>query len=1159
MSKLENITAGTFVKGLVDNEVVEVIAVVQRGSSVLDIVFKDNNGGLKNQLLYRDNEKFLEVVEDSVRWSFNCDANLMKLFLEAYRINLAHIFDPYLAVHVSEIEPLPHQILAVYQEMLPRLPLRYILADDPGAGKTVMTGLFIKELILRGDLRRCLIVSPGSLVEQWQDELFRKFGLRFEILTNDRAESAVSGNVFADIDYCIAKLDKLARSDKLQQKLRITDWDLIVVDEAHKMSATVWGGEIKYTKRFALGRLLSDISRHFLLLTATPHNGKNEDFHLFMSLVDPDRFEGVTHTHNLSVDISDVMRRLVKEELLKFDGTPLFPERRAYTINYDLSSKEVELYNDVTNYVREEFNRADSLTNERRNTVGFALTILQRRLASSPEAIYQSLRRRIERLENRLVEIQSGGITSSCTDESEVEDDYDDIPSAEIELIDDKISDRASASTSIYEFEEEIKVLRRLADKAEKVRASGEDRKWSELSLLLQGDERMFASDGQREKLIIFTEHRDTLNYLAGKIGSLLGNNDYVVTIHGGMSRDDRHRAEELFMNDKDVRILLATDAAGEGINLQRAHLMVNYDLPWNPNRLEQRFGRVHRIGQTEVCHLWNLVSKDTREGMVFQRLFSKLERESKALGGKVFDILGKITFDNVSLRDLLIKAIRYGNDPVVRNKINEAVDNSLEREHLERLLRERALSEDTINVSKVLKVREDIDRMEAHKLQPYFIEAFFIKAFQHLGGKIKPREKGKYEITFVPSSIIEHSIQISSGVPILHKYERVCFDKNFSESAVIIAPGHPLLEAVIEIIVKKSSDVMKKGCIFIDDDDIGTKARLLFTVEDSIQDGTVDSKGERRVISRDVNFIEIYEDGTATSCGYAPYLDYRAAELGEQETILKYINDKKLFSENIEGYAIDYAVEKIIPKHLEEVKKRKLSSLNKVSKAVKERLTSEIQYWDFRAAELKRKEAAGEANQKLNSQNASRRAEELESRMKKRLAEIDQAKMISALSPVIVSGALVIPKGLLCEILGKTDDNLFAQKDRKGIELIAMEAVMASEHEQGYTPCDVSAEKRGYDIESVREDNSSKSLRFIEVKGRIKGASTVTVSINEIRTALNKPENFILALVEVEKNIPMKTVYLKRPFRSAPDFTATSVNFNITELIRQSEVIYER
>lgn len=723
MTKLEDITVGSSVKGIISNSTVTIVAVQWYGNNVLEITYKDSHGQPGNQMLLRDEEINLTVMDNSLPWSFDADGEQMKLASEAYRISLAHLFDPYLAVHTSSVEPLPHQISAVYQEMLPKLPLRYVLADDPGAGKTIMTGLFIKELIARGDLKRCLIVSPGSLVEQWQDELFSKFHLTFQILTNDRMESAVTGNVFNEVDFCICRLDKLARNEQLQEKLKVSEWDLIVCDEAHKMSATIWGGEVKYTKRFQLGKLLSNITKNFLLLTATPHNGKDEDFHLFLSLVDPDRFEGIHNTSEQTIDVSDVMRRLTKEELLKFDGTPLFPERIAYTVNYSLSPQEAQLYQAVTDYVQEEFNRADNLNNERKTTVGFALTILQRRLASSPEAIYQSLRRRRERLEHRLAEEKMGKRAADYTDAAYDIDDDDDLTPDEQEAVEEKVVDHASAAATIAELEIEIKTLKRLEKMANDVRVSGVDRKWDELSSLLQDNQAMYGEDNQREKLIIFTEHKDTLNYLAGKIRALLGDDEAVVTIHGGMLRDERRKTEQLFKQDVGVRILIATDAAGEGINLQRAHLMINYDLPWNPNRLEQRFGRIHRIGQTEVCHLWNLVANETREGYVFQRLFLKLEEERQALGGKVFDILGKVSFDNKSLRDLLIEAVRYGNDPEVRARLNRVVDKSLDPQIFRDIIRENALTDDVMDIHMVNAIREDMERVEAHKLQPHFIE----------------------------------------------------------------------------------------------------------------------------------------------------------------------------------------------------------------------------------------------------------------------------------------------------------------------------------------------------------------------------------------------------------------------------------------------------
>ena len=1170
MPRLEEITAGSQVKGIAAGEPVTVIAVQWYGNAAVEITFKNSKGQLASQIVYREDESQLEILGDHVPWSFDADADRMRLVSEAYRINLAHIFDPYLAVHTSSIEPLPHQISAVYQEMLPRLPLRYILADDPGAGKTIMTGLFIKELIVRGDLKRCLIVTPGNLSEQWQDELYRKFHLRFEILTNDRIESAVSGNIFTEMPFCIARLDKLARNETLQEKLKVTDWDLIVCDEAHKMSATVWGGEIKYTKRFNLGRLLSEITRNFLLLTATPHNGKSEDFQLFLSLIDQDRFEGAARSSNHAVDVSDVMRRLVKEELLKFDGTPLFPERRAYTVNYDLSSREAQLYNEVTDYVREEFNRADKLNNERKTTVGFALTILQRRLASSPEAIYQSLRRRRERLEHILAEEKMGrrGEEYSKKFALPTDDDFDedDYTAAELEDAEENVTDRASAANTISEMEAEICTLKRLEQMANAVRASGEDRKWDELSRLLQDEKNMFSPEGQREKLIIFTEHRDTLRYLSDKIRNLFGSDESVVTIHGGMLRDERRKVEELFKQDKNVRILIATDAAGEGINLQRAHLMVNYDLPWNPNRLEQRFGRIHRIGQTEVCHLWNLVSKETREGMVFQRLFEKLEEEREALGGKVFDILGKMTFDNRHLRDLLIEAVRYGNDPEVRARLWQVVDHSMDRQKLQELLEERALTEDTMDIHRIMAIREDMERIEAHKLQPHFIEAFFVEAFRSVGGQIRPRESGRYEVTSVPFAVRNRDMQMGFGEPVLQRYERVCFDKSGCNlpglpPAELICPGHPLLEATIDLVRERNADLLKRGAVFVDDSDDGDQARLLFYIEDCIQDGVILNDGSKRVISKQVHFVELLADGSTRHAGYAPYLDYRAATEPEQTAIRSYMNTQVWLTSGVEDRARGYAIAQIIPQHFAQVRQHKQQMLDKITKAVKERLTAEIQYWDFRAADLKQKEAAGKINARLNSQMAARRAEDLAARMQRRLDELDKERMISPAPPIVTGGALVIPRGLLSRLLNVPVANPFGGTDKKAVELAAMNAVLAIEQQLGYQPKDVSADKVGYDIESAippQLRTGENTLRFIEVKGRTKGATTVTVSKNEILTGLNKPEEFILAVVEVD-GPTTNTVYLKHPFRNAPDFTATSVNFDLMDLIRSAEIVFQK
>jgi SNF2 family DNA or RNA helicase len=726
MTTLEQITPDSSIAGIVPDGLVTVVAVKWIGTVALEVTYRDAAGRLGSELLYRDREPTLTVATHGKPWSFDGDGALFRLVSEAHRISLAHLFDPLLAVHTSLVEPLPHQITAVYEEMLARQPLRFLLADDPGAGKTIMTGLFIKELMARGDLSRCLIVSPGSLVEQWQDEMDSRFHIPFEIMTNDKLEAARTGNWFQENPLVICRLDKLSRNADVQAKLEQTNWDLIVCDEAHKMSATYFGSEVKYTKRYRLGQLLAGLTRHFLLLTATPHNGKEADFQLFMALLDGDRFEGKFRDGAHLADPSDLMRRLVKENLLKFDGTPLFPERIAYSVTYSFSNPEAGLYRRVTEYVREEFNRADDLENEgRRGTVGFALTILQRRLASSPEAILQSLRRRRERLEKRLREEQllkrgaearlaaDTGLPSLTPDDIE---EIEEAPDAEVEETEERILDQATAARTIAELRAEIATLADLEKPALKVRQSGTDRKWDELSKLLQNNAEMFDAHGHRRKLVIFTEHRDTLNYLAECIRALIGRPEALVTIHGGIGREDRRKAQASFTQDKDVGILVATDAAGEGINLQRAHLMVNYDLPWNPNRLEQRFGRIHRIGQTEVCHLWNLVAKDSREGEVYHRLLEKLNEEREALKGQVFDVLGELTFEDRPLRELLLEAVRYGDRPEVRNRLFQVVDKALDREQLQKLIEGRALTNDTMDVSRVRAIREDMERAEARR-----------------------------------------------------------------------------------------------------------------------------------------------------------------------------------------------------------------------------------------------------------------------------------------------------------------------------------------------------------------------------------------------------------------------------------------------------------
>jgi SNF2 family DNA or RNA helicase len=1184
MSRLEELQPNAAVKGILPDALVTVVTTQWFGSEALELTYKTVAGKVANELLYRHDEPRIEVVEEGRPWSFDGDGALFRLVSEAHRIRLAHLFDPLLAVHTSLVDPLPHQITAVYGSMLPRQPLRFLLADDPGAGKTIMAGLLIKELIARGDLQRCLVVCPGALAEQWQDELYRRFSLPFEILTNDKLEAARTGNWFFETNLVIARLDKLSRNEDVQAKLAAPEiqWDLVVCDEAHKMSATFFSGEIKYTKRYKLGQLLGSITRHLLLMTATPHNGKEEDFQLFMALLDADRFEGRFRDGVHVTDVSDLMRRMVKESLLKFDATPLFPERLAHTIPYQLSDAEARLYAAVTDYVRGEFNRAEALQNDKRaGTVGFALTILQRRLASSPEAIYQSLRRRRERLEKRLREeelLQRGALASfdavanlPTMTEEDIED-IEDSPDDEQEAAVEEVVDQATAARTIVELKAEIHTLTGLESLALSVRRAGEDRKWRELSGLLTeifSDTRTTpptetatgpvlegVATSSAQKLVIFTEQRDTLNYLEQRISTLLGRKEAVVVIHGGMGREDRMKAQEAFRHDPTVQVLVATDAAGEGINLQRAHLMVNYDLPWNPNRLEQRFGRIHRIGQTEVCHLWNLIAEGTREGEVYRTLLEKLDEARKALGGQVFDVLGKLQFEGRPLRELLIEAIRYGEQPEVRGRLTKVVENAFNRSQIQDLLEERALAHDSMDASRVHRIREDLERADARRLQPHYIESFFLEAFQRLGGSAKQRESRRYEITHVPPPVRNRDRLIGVGEPVMPRYERIAFEKALvapqgQPLAAYVFPGHPLLDATIDLTLERHRDLLRRGTVLVDDRDPGTSPRVIFYLEHSIQDAVSTRAGDRRIVSKQMLYVEVNAAGEPRHLQYAPYLDFRPLAGSESDVVTILARPEAAWiTRDLESKAQAHAIATVVPAHLAEVRGRTVDRIDKTEAAVKDRLTKEINYWDHRAEELRLQERAGRAPARLNSVEARKRADALQSRLEKRIEELRLERQLSALPPVVLGGLVIVPAGLLAAVAG--NPTTAEAPDTQASAARARAAIMDVERALGFDPIDRETDKLGYDIES-RVPGTGK-LRFIEVKGRVAGADTITVTRNEILYSLNKPDDFILGIVQFHDDDRHTVHYVRQPFQREPDFGVTSVNYDFAELLARAE-----
>ncbi|MER7457497.1 helicase-related protein [Micromonospora sp. NPDC126480] len=1066
-------------------------------------------------MLFRADEAKLSASDAGSR-PFDADADGFRLVAEAQRISLAGLFDPMLAVATSDVQPLPHQIRAVYGEMLDRTPLRFLLADDPGAGKTIMAGLYVKELLLRDDVKHCLIVAPGGLVDQWQDELFFKFGLRFDILTTAMVDAALGSSVFEQYPLLIARMDQLARNEDLAAQLDDAEFDLVVVDEAHRMGAHYFGGKLNKTRRFQLGERLRDRTRHLLLMTATPHAGKEEDFQLFLTLLERDGFEGKFKAGVHNPDTSGLMRRMVKEDLLTFEGKPLFPERIAQTVPYELTADEQDLYERVTEYVREEMNRAARLDDKRRNTVGFALTVLQRRLASSPEAIYRSLMRRAERLKRRRDDLIHGrGVSDEPVPVDPRDLDDDEHSAEEVEQLEEELLDSATAARTIEELNVELADLDELIHVARWVRNLDTDRKWVELRKILKDNRLIHPGAKKPRKLIIFTEHRDTLDYLARKIRSLFGRPDTVQAIHGGVRRADRRAITEEFTKSPTCQVLLATDAAGEGLNLQAAHLMVNYDLPWNPNRIEQRFGRVHRIGQTEVCRLWNLVAANTREGEVFTRLLQKVEEQRKAYGGKVFDVLGS-AFDETPLRELLVEAIRYGDLPETRAKMEQVIDASVAH-GLKELLEERALTHDAMSDVDLTQIQQLMDEARARRLQPHYVEWAFRLAFQRLGGRLTRRERGRYEISHVPAAIRA----VTKHGPVATRYERVTFDLDRIDAddkprADLLAPGHPLHDAVAELTISQLRPALERGTVLISPQI--EEPTLLVGVVEEVVDGTGES------IARRFGYAYVDATGRVTPAGPAPYLDCVPAPQTPAVAAAK----KLAWLGDAEAKARTWIIGHQLRDYLAEVSPRRLAEIERTRTRVDQRLAHESNRLIGEAIAAQEKEQAG-IKPKESSDSLLRKAQDLQVRRDSRLALLDRQAQLATKPPRIMTAALVLPLSMVRREI-PADAPIHAT-EAKAVEQRGIDLVLAAERSLGREPQEQTFHNPGYDVLSSPADGGP-SIR-IKVKARLAGAEDFHVTHNEIVTGKNAAPHYRLALVTVSRAGPEydQVRYVADPF----------------------------
>src|SRR5713101_3530714 len=586
------------------------------------------------------------TIQETTR-SYGGDCNLLRLGLQAYMLGIAYEFDPYFGLSISRVDPLPHQLEAVYDYLLKLARVRFLLADDAGAGKTIMAGLLVRELKLRGLVERILIVAPSNLAFQWQRELKEKFDEKFFVVKGDDIRDQFGVNQWLEQKQLITSLD-LAKRTEILPGLRQVHWDLIIVDEAHRMS---WSPPARKTARYALGELLRDISDHMLLLTATPHKGDPANFSLFLQLLDADAYADVRSIREaMDRRRAPFYLRRTKEAMVYFperqaDGSwvakKIFTKRIPHTVDFQIDGPEFDLYKSVTRFVKRMSARAAAAGDDpRARAVGFLMALYQRRLASSTHAVCCSLENRAKRLELGLKKAQE--IARTAPPDLPDPEDLEEMDEGDRERL-EAMLEAISLAGNATEVRAEIAELKQLAEQAKSVELAGVEAKLSRLKNLMQ-EQGFF--DHPDKRLLLFTEFKDTLDYLVGKLkdwGFRVG------CIHGSMrigSRDDsgsRLHTEQQFREGA-IQILVATEAAGEGINLQCCNILFNYDIPWNPNRLEQRMGRIHRYGQTKNCLIFNFVARNTIEGRILQRLLEKLQEIRNALNDDaVFNVVGEV------------------------------------------------------------------------------------------------------------------------------------------------------------------------------------------------------------------------------------------------------------------------------------------------------------------------------------------------------------------------------------------------------------------------------------------------------------------------------------------------------------------------------------
>jgi superfamily II DNA or RNA helicase len=1065
------------------------------GYHQLEVVLQES-GEFRTPRLTPDQLEKVELVDQSPN-ILNGDPEEFFLSIEAHRIRLAHQFDPMLAVSVSQVDPLPHQIEAVYHHALQMPRLRFMIADDAGAGKTIMAGLILKEMQQRGLVERVLVVSPGHLKDQWRREMKERFNTTFTLVNRQVVRSNWRENVWREHPKAIASIDFL-KQDDIEKTLKGARWDLIIVDEAHKMSAYAYetkeGTKIDKTQRYQVGEVLSEQTEHMLFLTATPHKGDEENFRLFLDLLRPGFFakeellqESVEEGEN------PLFVRRLKEDMRKFNGEPIFPPRHVRTAQFPLTTAEKKLYNDVTSYIRNFYDKA-----KEEQHYAFTMVILQRRLTSSVHAILSSLERRREKLEDYLEYPEK--IRKQQEEYREIaemtEEEIQDLPEEERDRVEEKLEELTIAQ-NIDEVREEIAQLDPLIEQATRVRDQGTESKLKKLQ-----DDILSQLDGR--KLLIFTEHKDTLSYLE----ETLRDWGYSVSIiHGGMSLDARIDAEKEFQHES--QIMVATEAAGEGINLQFCSLMVNYDIPWNPNRLEQRMGRIHRYGQDREVYIWNLIAEDTREGQILDKLFNKLSRMRNALGtDRVFDIIGDV-IPGTNLTELLKDALFNQRRMEEIEFEIEKVDQEETQETLEDVMMS-SLATRHIDYSGLM---EEQMKAEENRLVPEYVQDYFLRAFSHMDGSVEEIEHG-FRIDTVPYDLRQRnddpSFKNRFG-KVRRSYNKVTFEKEVSRTRSdyeFVAPGHPLLEALNEVVLTDLQDSGTEHAVF--QDPVQGREGLLWFIEGVVLDGTGDEAG-RRVFA-----VHQDKEGTLQRLNPAVLWDLEPMpEADVPDFIDELIDDR----EEIEDYLM---AEVLFPYRNEIADDRQQDA------EIKERYG--LRSLEYLIAESNQKlmdyyeRQDGGENMELPIRNEERNLERLETRKEELDEEIELESSVTVEEPKVMGIAALIPAP--ANVTYEVTDGEQEIKDDAGqdymarneeIEAVGMEEARAYEEAQGWQVEDVSKEDHGgFDLRSLRfseEDGSHEGTRYIEVKARARSGK-IRLTANEWKKARKFEDQYWIYVV---------------------------------------------